>query len=150
MNSIIITKIFSFEAAHALLDYDGPCRNIHGHSYKLWVSVSGEIDPKSGMILDFGDLKSIVNEVIISKYDHSLMLSADDEKTNKTSGLFLENLIVLPFNPSSENLIIYFSELINESLPARIRLFKLKLYETETSFAEWYSYNDVKSIDLIN
>ncbi len=144
MNHISITKIFSFEAAHALRDYDGPCRSIHGHSYKLWVTIKGEVDPKSGMILDFGDLKRIVNEVIIFRFDHSLILNEEDEKTNLKSGTLLDNLEVLPFNPSSENLVVYFSDLLRAALPDKIELHSLKLYETETSFTEWYAGIDHK------
>ena len=76
---IRLTKEFSFEAAHALDGYDGPCREIHGHSYRLFVTVkgrpmAGEGDPKCGMVMDFGVLKRIVNEEIVSHFDHSLVL----------------------------------------------------------------------------
>ena len=71
MTVIRLTKEFSFEAAHALDGYDGPCREIHGHSYRLFVTVkgcpaAGEGDPKCGMVMDFGVLKRIVNEEIVS------------------------------------------------------------------------------------
>jgi 6-pyruvoyltetrahydropterin/6-carboxytetrahydropterin synthase len=116
MNAVRITKIFSFEAAHALKDYDGPCKNIHGHSYKLWVTVSGRVNRETGILIDFGFLKNIIYDNIIST----------------------QNLMVLPFNPSSENLSIHFAELITNALPENVKLHHLKLYETETSFTEWY------------
>ncbi len=69
MTSIIrVTKEFPFEMAHALWNYDGPCRNVHGHSYRLFVTLSGkppidvEGNPKNGMVIDFSDLKSIVKK----------------------------------------------------------------------------------------
>ena len=74
---IRITKEFKFEMAHALHGYDGLCKNIHGHSYKLFVTVKGKIknekgNTKDGMVLDFTSLKDIVKKHIILKYDHSL------------------------------------------------------------------------------
>ena len=71
MATIRVTKSFTFEMAHALWNYDGPCRNIHGHSYELLVTISGhpitdENSPKLGMVMDFGDLKKIVRILDIS------------------------------------------------------------------------------------
>ena len=81
MAVIRLTKEFSFEAAHALDGYDGPCREIHGHSYRLFVTVKGcpaddDTNPKCGMVMDFGVLKSIVNEEVVSRFDHALVLRA--------------------------------------------------------------------------
>ena len=80
MQKIRLTKHFSFEAAHALHNYDGKCSRLHGHSYQLFVTVIGTPDsnpdsPKCGMVMDFGLLKKIVNEEIIDKYDHSVVLN---------------------------------------------------------------------------
>jgi len=79
MSELHITREFRFEGAHALTHYDGKCRHIHGHSYRLMVTITGEPslvpgDPKSGMILDFNDLKKIVSRYILEPLDHSLML----------------------------------------------------------------------------
>ncbi len=79
MAVIRLTKEFSFEMAHALAGYDGMCREIHGHSYRLLVTVAGEpcsdpADPKYGMVMDFGALKKIVGEQIIASYDHALLI----------------------------------------------------------------------------
>ena len=83
MAVIRLTKEFSFEAAHALDGYDGPCREIHGHSYRLFVTVKGTpaedaSNPKCGMVLDFGVLKRIVSEEIVSHFDHALVLRASE------------------------------------------------------------------------
>ena len=80
MNEIRITKLFSFEPGHALYGYDGKCRNVHGHSYKLSVTVVGQpiSDPnhvKFGMVIDFSDLKSIVQEEIVSVFDHATVFN---------------------------------------------------------------------------
>ena len=134
---IKLTKEFSFEMAHALTKYDGACRNIHGHSYKLYVTISGKPNqdknsPKYGMIIDFTDLKRIVNETVIDKFDHALVLSED----NCFGSIENTKLIPVPFQPTCENLLIHFSELILPCLPTGVTLEKLRMYETATSFAE--------------
>ena len=88
MAVIRLTKEFSFEAAHALDGYDGPCREIHGHSYRLFVTVKGTpaenaADPKCGMVLDFGVLKRIVGEEIVSRFDHALVLRASELRSTR-------------------------------------------------------------------
>ena len=85
---IRLTKEFSFEMAHALAGYDGPCREIHGHSYKLFVTVRGIPEqnpnsPKYGMVMDFGDLKRIVNRLIVDRYDHAFVLR--ETEANQTA-----------------------------------------------------------------
>jgi 6-pyruvoyltetrahydropterin/6-carboxytetrahydropterin synthase len=139
MKNIRITKIFSFEAAHALKDYNGACRNIHGHSYKLHVTIKGEVTSEDGILIDFSELKKLVNNNIISKYDHSLLLKEDDQMVEKGIGDFTQNLVRVSYNPTSENLIINFANLIDNILPNAVQLHHLKLYETETSFTEWYA-----------
>jgi 6-pyruvoyl tetrahydropterin synthase/QueD family protein len=79
MATIRLTKEFTFEAAHSLEGYDGACREIHGHSYRLFVTIKGEpstdvYDPKQGMVMDFGLLKRIVNEQIVSRFDHAFVV----------------------------------------------------------------------------
>ena len=80
MSKIRVTKCFVFEMGHALHNYEGLCRNIHGHSYKLEVTVIGQpvSDPKQndyGMVIDFSSFKRIVNNAIVDKFDHSIVLS---------------------------------------------------------------------------
>ncbi len=144
-NTIRLSKTFQFEAAHALHGYDGKCKNIHGHSYKLTVTVKGipndEVGhPKNGMVMDFKELKKIVKTQIIDLYDHALVLNERSDK------LLLEELrrqferiIVLPFQPSCEMLLLHFSKRIASELPDGIQLVYLKLYETESSYAEWFA-----------
>ncbi len=143
MPQISITKEFSFEAAHALQGYDGPCRNIHGHSYKLSVTVSGSpiTDPgssKKGMVMDFSDLKAIVKKAIIDPLDHALILPADSEirQTMSDSGNF-SKVHVVNYQPTSENLLLDFASTLKNLLPDGVRLQRLRLRETATSFAEW-------------
>ena len=143
---IRITKEFKFEMAHALHGYDGLCKNIHGHSYKLFVTVKGEIkndsgNPKDGMVLDFDILKSIVKSEIINKYDHSLVLNANSPHSKIDLSAF-EKVFFLPYQPTSENLVTDFALKIKSKLPKGVELYKVVLSETATSFAEWNSQDN--------
>jgi len=134
---ISLTKEFSFEMAHALKGYDGACKNIHGHSYRLFVTISGEPiqdknSSKYGMIMDFGDLKQIINASIIDRFDHALVLN-EEHHFGEISDT---KLVCTAFQPTCENLLIHFAELIQPLLPPNVRLEKLKMHETATSYAE--------------
>ena len=142
-----ITKEFKFEMAHALHAYDGLCANIHGHSYRLLVTVRGNIkaekkNPKNGMVLDFSVLKEIVKPMIIEKYDHSLVLNANSPHRDINLSAF-EKVYFLPYQPTSENLVTDFALQIREKLPKGLDLYKVVLSETATSFAEW-NINDYR------
>ena len=143
MAKIRVTKEFKFEAAHALLGYDGLCKNIHGHSYKLFVTVIGEPiqdknDTKLGMVFDFGDLKYIVNTAIVKKFDHSVILNkeADTSHFEQLNEMF-DRKHYLDYQPTCENMVIDFAQTIKKLLPENIKLHSVKLYETATSSAEW-------------
>ena len=138
---IRITKEFKFEMAHALHGYDGLCKNIHGHSYKLWVTIRGEVrkekgHQKDGMVMDFDVLKSIVKPAIIDKYDHSLVLNAKSPLADIDLSVF-EKVFYLPYQPTSENIVMDIANFIQSKLPNGIELYKVILSETATSFAEW-------------
>ncbi len=138
---IRITKEFKFEMAHALHGYDGLCKNIHGHSYKLWVTIRGKTlheakHKKDGMLLDFDVLKSIVKPEIVDKYDHSLVLNGNTSHADIDLSAF-EKVFLLPYQPTSENSVTDFALKIKNKLPQGIELYKVILSETSTSFAEW-------------
>jgi len=131
--------------AHILQDYDGPCRNIHGHSYKLFVTVSGspiqdESSPKKGMVMDFKDLKAIVKDHIISRFDHALVLSSKTDP-GLIEGIkkHMEKLIIVDYQPTSENLVNDFASIISSHLPPNVSLHNLRLWETATSYTEWFA-----------
>lgn len=143
---IRITKEFKFEAAHALMGYDGLCKHIHGHSYELLVTVIGqpiedESNPKLGMVMDFGDLKKIVKEEVVEKMDHSLILNEKGPKAEalKQSDEMFQRVITVPYQPTSEMMLIDFAERIKPRLPKHIKLHHMLLRETVTSFAEWFA-----------
>jgi 6-pyruvoyltetrahydropterin/6-carboxytetrahydropterin synthase len=143
MAIIRITKAFNFEMAHALNDHDGACRNIHGHTYELFVTIIGEPkaedgNPANGMIMDFKALKDIVNMHIVKQYDHAFVVSERSPwATDK--GAQSCKLIVLPFEPTSENLVAEYARILKETLPSGVRLHNLRLRETTTAYAEWFA-----------
>jgi len=145
MTKIRVTKEFNFEIAHALWNYNGPCANIHGHSYRLFVTVIGnpiidEKNPNLGMVIDFGDLKKIVSEEIIKPFDHAFIISKQaSESLNFTKNQMFEKQIIVDYQPTCENMVIDFVQKIKKKLPAELSLHSLKLHETATSFAEWFA-----------
>ena len=146
MSAIRITKQFNFETGHALYGYDGKCRNVHGHSYKLSVTVIGSpIDDSSnvkyGMVIDFSDLKKIVKEEIVDQFDHATVFNKNTPhvelaKELKDRG---HHVLLVDYQPTSEMMVIDFAQRIKNRLPENIDLFSVKLQETETSFAEWFA-----------
>ena len=142
-----ITKEFRFEGAHALPGYDGKCRNIHGHSYLMYVTVKGENlngtnSPKEGMVVDFKQLKAIVNENIVDVLDHALIMHAASPLSQELA-LAYPNVIMVDFQPSTENLICWFAQVLSGKLPQGVELFSIRLYETAGSFAEWYASDNI-------
>ena len=146
MNNIRLTKRFTFEAGHALHGYDGKCKNLHGHSYKLFVTVIGKpiqdaANPKCGMVIDFSELKKIVNHHIVDVFDHSTIFNQNTAHLELAEQLQKHghNVILVDYQPTTENMVIDFAIKINSALPQNLKLFSLKLQETETSYAEWFA-----------
>ena len=149
-NHIRITKQFSFETGHALYGYDGKCKNVHGHSYKLSVTVIGtpisdNTHVKFGMVIDFSDLKKIVKEEIVNVFDHATVFNKNTPHVELAKELEVRghNVLLVDYQPTSEMMVIDFSKKIKKRLPKHIVLYSLKLQETESSFAEWYAYDNV-------
>jgi 6-pyruvoyltetrahydropterin/6-carboxytetrahydropterin synthase len=133
--------------AHALLNHDGPCKNIHGHSYHLAVTVKGKPitdnnSPKAGMVVDFSDIKKVVNDKIVSRLDHSLVLSKETAESMWKELQHLK-LILVDFQPTCENMLIDIAEKLLRELPDDIKLHHLMLRETNTSYAEWYAEDNM-------
>ncbi|UAB82040.1 6-carboxytetrahydropterin synthase [Marixanthomonas sp. SCSIO 43207] len=146
MSKIRITKQFSFETGHALYGYDGKCRNVHGHSYKLSVTVIGtpiadNNHVKFGMVIDFGDLKKIVKEEIVDVFDHATVFNKNTPHVELANELKSRghNVLLVNYQPTSEMMVIDFADKIKKRLPENINLHAVKLQETETSYAEWYA-----------
>ena len=146
MANIRITKQFSFETGHALYGYDGKCKNVHGHSYKLDVTVIGQpisdtSNVKFGMVIDFGDLKKIVKEEIVDVFDHATVFNKNTPHVELAKELQDRghDVLLVDYQPTSEMMVIDFAKKIKDRLPNTIKLHSLKLSETATSYAQWYA-----------
>lgn len=146
MSSIRITKQFSFETGHALYGYDGKCKNVHGHSYRLDVTVFGQpisdnTHVKFGMVIDFSDLKKIIKEEIVDVFDHATVFNKNTPHVELAKELSDRghNVLLVDYQPTSEMMVIDFAEKIKQRLPKQTQLFSLRLQETATSYAEWFA-----------
>ncbi len=144
-HKIRITKEFRFEMAHSLPNHLGLCKNIHGHSYTLGVTLIGKpisdlTKPDVGMVMDFGHLKSIVKESIVNKFDHALVLNQGVQSSLlKELQSNFDKIILVDYQPTSEFLLLDFVNILRPLIPDEIQLYSLKLRETATSVAEWYA-----------
>ena len=145
MAKIRITKAYKFDMAHALPGHDGLCSNIHGHSYELLVTLIGEPisdpnSPKYGMVIDFKDLKKIIKGLIVDELDHSMILRKDTpQELLSVMKKNYERIVLVDYQPTSENMIIDFAARIKAALPSNVKLHHLKLWETVTSYTEWFA-----------
>jgi 6-pyruvoyltetrahydropterin/6-carboxytetrahydropterin synthase len=119
---------------------------MHGHSYKLFVTVKGNLikdlkNPKNGMVIDFGDIKKIVKSEIIDVWDHAVLINA--LSSHKELGEDLENkghkVIYCNYQPTCENMLYDIAHKINDQLSDHVQLAYLKLHETENSYGEWFA-----------
>ena len=141
-----VTKQFKFETGHAIYGYDGLCKNVHGHSFKLDVTILGQpiTDPdhvKNGMVIDFGDLKTIVNQEIVDPFDHATVLNVNSPHKEIADEMESRGhkILRVSYQPTCEMMIIDFALKLKAKLPNHLKLYSLKLRETETAFAEWYA-----------
>ena len=146
MKKIRITKQFNFETGHALYGYDGKCKNVHGHSYKLSVTVIGvpisdSSHVKYGMVIDFKDLKKIVKEEVVDVFDHATVFNKNTPHIELANHLAESghNVLLADYQPTSEMMVIDFANKITARLPQNVSLHSLKLQETESSYAEWFA-----------
>ena len=143
---ILVTKSFKFEMAHYLPNHNSNCKYIHGHSYKLEVTISAkdinrnENDSSCGMIIDFTKLKEIVTNEIISKFDHSFTIW-DKEVSNelkKALQKFNDRVNYVPYRPTAENMCIDFYQRLKDKINNDNMLVKkIRIYETDTSYADF-------------
>ena len=130
-----IAKEFNWEMGHRLPEHFGKCKNIHGHSYKMMVELDGDLD-KNGMVMDYYDLKKIINPIVES-LDHAFMVNENDKPVLK----FLEEIkskkVIVQFESTVENITRYFlSEISRNDLPANIHKLKVRVCETPDDYAE--------------
>ena len=142
---IRLTKEFDFETAHALDGYSGKCKDIHGHSYHLKVTVIGEpmqdcLLSDCGMVVDFGDIKKVVREFVYEEFDHRLILRND----SRFKGIEEKNERVrfVPYQPTCENMLIEIVTILQSKLPENVKLHSAFLRETANSYAEWFAQDN--------
>ncbi len=138
---VSLTKIFTFDTAHALENYPGKCRAIHGHTYTLHVTVGGSVrndpgHPYDGMVIDFTELKTWVHDAVIKHYDHCLLLKSGSP-LSKLNYPEWDRIRLTGFQPSCENILLDICEKLQQSIPAGLQLLRLRLFETPTSYSEW-------------
>jgi len=130
-----IAKVFDWEMGHRLPFHKGKCKNLHGHSYKLRLEVEGDLD-EQGMLIDFYDVKKIVNP-IIENLDHACMVYKDDKDLIDALVKLNSKFVIVNFHSTAENICKYFVDEIKKlSLPENIKKITARIYETEDSYAE--------------
>lgn len=135
-----IAKEFSFDMAHMLDGHDGKCQNLHGHTYKLQVEVVGELvesGAKSGMVIDFSDLKAVVKREILDHMDHAFIFDSTSERECQVAELLTSlnsKNFGIPMRTTAENMAKYMFDRLQEAgLPVSL----IRLWETPTSYCEY-------------
>lgn len=130
-----IAKEYSWEMGHRLPFHEGKCKNLHGHSYKCMVELNGEPD-KNGMVLDYYDMKTII-QPIIDELDHSFMVYSEDKEVIEFLDKINSRKVVVDFQSTAENICLFLLKKIKEAnLPGNIKSIKVKVLETENTYAE--------------
>lgn len=136
-----VTKTFTFDTGHRLSNYEGKCKRLHGHTYKLEITVGCNVLDAKGMVVDFGDLKEIFKNHIDEAFDHRTLLFKEDTLNQAIASALPEGddqIVWTSFNPTAENIgaaifLIYESRLPRER---NLQVVRVRLYETPTSFAD--------------
>lgn len=134
---IIVTKTVKFDAAHILTNHQGLCKNLHGHTYRVDVSVSGVEGEERDMVIDFKDLKHIANELICNKFDHAFIYNTKSEGEREIAAVVEKNgmrTVAIPFRSTAENLAKLFFETLKSRIPT---LSAIRIWETADSSAEY-------------
>lgn len=131
-----IAKDFRWEMGHRLQCHKGKCYNLHGHSYKLQIEFEGEVDSSNGMVLDYFDVKDIVAP-IVERFDHTVAVWNEDKVLIEKLEQLNSAHVILPFETTAENLVGYIlSEVRKAQLPSGIKKVKVRVCETENTYAE--------------
>lgn len=135
-----ISKKFSIPVGHRLSLHKGKCKNIHGHNIDVIVTVWSDRLNDNGMVMDFANLKKTVNDIVLNQFDHALLLNKTDEKLFRSlkDEFGIENLILLDFEPTAENLCKFLYDLIHDELPMNVHLRSIEIFENETSSAKYF------------
>jgi 6-pyruvoyltetrahydropterin/6-carboxytetrahydropterin synthase len=132
-----VTKSVKFDAAHILTNHQGLCKNLHGHTYRVDVSVTQPDDDPRDMVIDFKDLKSVATSVICDRFDHAFIYSTASEGESEIASVVEKHgmrTVALPFRSTAENLARYFFGELKPRIPG---LVSVKVWETADSCAEF-------------
>lgn len=133
-----VTKTVKFDAAHVLTNHQGLCKNLHGHTYRVDVTVVG--DESQDMVIDFKELKNLANDVICSVFDHAFIYNTESVGECEIAAVVEKNgmrTVPIPFRSTAENLAKYFYALLEPRITLPSRLDAVKVWETADSCAEY-------------
>jgi len=144
-----ITRRLEFDAGHRIPNHEGHCRHIHGHRYVIEVTLLGDVlnhqgYADDGMVLDFGDIKKLTNELIVSKWDHAFLVAKEDESLVSFLGSIPDHkTVMLDVIPTVENLaqtaFSILEPVFKNNFSGRLNLSRLRLYETPNCWADVYA-----------
>ena len=132
---LTVSKQCQFDAAHVLTRHEGQCRNLHGHTYRVIVEVA-EAEDGRDMVIDFKDLKQVIREVILDRFDHAFIYNEASESECEIAAVIAKHgmkSVGLPFRSTAENLARHFFQ----GLAERVKVVSVKVYETPESCAEY-------------
>jgi len=135
-----VVKECSFDAAHFLPGYDGKCGRIHGHRWIVQIGFKGEVDPKTGMVIDFTKIKRDIEQNIINIVDHTFLNEIVFEEDS--------SIFSFPRNmPTAENIVGWITRFlemyVNTEFNQKVSF--VRLYESPTSYVEWRKENNVEN-----
>ena len=134
---ITVTKTVRFDAAHVLTNHRGLCKNLHGHTYRVDVSVTQPEGDSSDMVIDFKDLKRIATEVVCERFDHAFIYNTESPGECEIAAVVEKNgmrVAPIPFRSTAENLAKLFFDELKARIPG---LVAVKVWETADSCAEY-------------
>lgn len=132
-----VTKTFRWEMGHRLMLHEGKCRHMHGHSYRADVTLSGVVDPNTGMVVDFyemGFIKERINRVL----DHAFALCSSDEMGRAALACVPgTRVFLMDGEPTAENIAGMIARWAQDGLESRASVSRVRVWETETCYATW-------------
>ena len=134
---ITVTKTIKFDAAHILTNHQGLCKNLHGHTYRVDVSVAQDDGDTRDMVIDFKDLKRIASEVVCERFDHAFIYNTESAGEREIAAVVEKNgmrTAAIPFRSTAENLARMFFGELKTRIPG---LSAVKVWETADSCAEY-------------
>jgi len=132
-----VTKTVKFDAAHVLTNHQGLCKNLHGHTYRVDVSVAQADADGRDMVIDFKDLKRLATETVCDRFDHAFIYNTESAGEREIAAVVEKNgmrTVAIPFRSTAENLAKLF---YNDLKPLIAGLSAVKVWETAESCAEY-------------